>query len=64
MPSLVLTLLPGPSRQRLETVYSYRLTYRQPEAAGAGCVMLWEVSGGRLTYQQFTLLRRETMPRN
>jgi hypothetical protein len=50
-PSPVLfTLLPGPDRQREECTYCYRLTYRGSEA-GPGCVMLWEVLGGRQGYQ-------------
>lgn len=45
------TLLPGPGRKRAESTYGYRLTYRGPEAPSAGCVMSWEVSGGRVPYQ-------------
>jgi hypothetical protein len=45
------TILPGPDRKRLARPYSYRLTYRNPDAEAAGCVLLWEVSGGRLPYQ-------------
>lgn len=47
----LMTLLPGPSRDRARAVYSYRLTYRNPVEDGTGCVMIWEVSGGRLPYQ-------------
>ena len=51
-PSPVLfTLLPGPDRKRLVRPYGYRLTYRNPDAEAVGCVMVWEVSGGRLGYQ-------------
>ena len=46
-----LTLLPGSDRKRSRTAYCYRLTYHNPLAGVAGCVMLWEVSGGRLPYQ-------------
>jgi hypothetical protein len=50
-PVVLFTLLPGPDRKRLARPYGYRLTYRNPEPDAAGCVMLWEVSGGRLHYQ-------------
>jgi hypothetical protein len=43
--------LPGPDRKRLSRPYGYRLTYRNPDADASGCVLLWEVSGGRLHYQ-------------
>jgi hypothetical protein len=48
---LLTTVLPGPDRKRVHAPYCYRLTYHNPCADGAGCVMLWEVSGGRLLYQ-------------
>ncbi len=50
-PPVLFTLLPGPDRKREARPYGYRLTYRNPDAEGVGCVMLWEVSGGRLGYQ-------------
>jgi hypothetical protein len=43
--------LPGPTRKRTTSPYGYRLTYRNPDPCAAGCVLLWEVSGGRLLYQ-------------
>ena len=43
--------LPGPTRKRLPAEYRYRLTYRNPTPADDGCVMVWEVIGGRLPYQ-------------
>jgi hypothetical protein len=43
--------LPGPDRKRTPRNYHYRLIYRNPLAAATGCVMLWEVTGGRLPYQ-------------
>ncbi len=49
-PTLV-TLLPGPARDRTQAAYCYRLTYRNPAHEAAGCVMIWEVTGGRLAYQ-------------
>jgi hypothetical protein len=49
-PALV-TLLPGPARDRAQAAYCYRLTYRNPLPDGIGCVMIWEVTGGRLPYQ-------------
>jgi hypothetical protein len=48
---VLFTLLPGPGRKRLTRPYAYRLTYRNPDADAVGCVMLWEVSGGRSKYQ-------------
>src|SRR5947209_14704921 len=45
------TLLPAPDRKRTPKVYFYRLTYRNPREEAAGCVMTWEVYGGRMPYQ-------------
>jgi hypothetical protein len=45
------TQLPGPDRRRSPQEYHYRLTYRNPQADATGCVMIWEVSGGRHSYQ-------------
>ena len=48
----VLTLaIPGPDRKRTTALYQYRVTYRNPDPSEPGCVMTWEVSGGRLPYQ-------------
>jgi hypothetical protein len=47
----LVTFLPGPDRKRSTASYSYRLTYRNPEPEAVGCVMAWEVEGGRLPYQ-------------
>ena len=49
--TVLFTLLPGPDRKRQARPYGYRLSYRNPDRDAAGCVMLWEVSGGRLCYQ-------------
>jgi len=43
--------LPGPDRKRTASPYSYRLTYRNPKDSASGCVMTWEVTGGRMAYQ-------------
>jgi hypothetical protein len=43
--------LPGPTRKRSASPYCYRLTYRSPDPRAVGCSLLWEVHGGRLTYQ-------------
>jgi hypothetical protein len=43
--------LPGPSRKRTPTRYSFRLTHRSRAPDAEGCALLWEVYGGRLTYQ-------------
>ncbi len=44
-------LLPGPGRKRVHSEYLYRLRYVNTGPEEAGCVMTWEVHGGRLTYQ-------------
>lgn len=49
--AVVIALLPGPDRKRRPRRYVYRLSYRNPEPAAVGCVLTWEVSGGRLSYQ-------------
>ena len=50
-PYRVSAVLPGPTRKRLPRWYSYRLRYRNPDAGAPGCVMVWEVLGGREAYQ-------------
>jgi hypothetical protein len=50
-PGEVYAVLPGPDRRRTFTPYAYRLTYRAPAEGTAGCVLLWEVAGGRMRYQ-------------
>ncbi len=47
----LLAELPGPSRKRTPAEYRYRLTYRNPTPTDDGCVMVWDVIGGRLPYQ-------------
>src|SRR5262249_7747803 len=47
----LLALLPGPTRKRLPRWYSYRLSYRNPDVGATGCVLMWEVTGGRELYQ-------------
>jgi hypothetical protein len=44
-------LLPGPDRLRRARAYRFRLVYRNPKPKASGCIMLWEVTGGRLPYQ-------------
>jgi hypothetical protein len=56
--ALLVTILPGPDRKRTASLYSYRITYRNPRPEGAGCVALWEVNGGRQKYQ-IAVERRE-----
>lgn len=48
---MILSILPGPDRKRLPNIYQFRITYRNPEAEEPGCIMTWEVSGGREDYQ-------------
>jgi hypothetical protein len=48
---VVFASLPGPSRKRTPSAYCYRLTYRTPDPAEPGCLLLWDVLGGRDVYQ-------------
>lgn len=57
-PRVAFTSLPGPTRKRLPSPYCYRLTYRNPEPREPGCILLWDVYGGREEYQ--IALERET----
>jgi hypothetical protein len=50
--------LPGPTRKRQAMAYCYRLTYRTPQPRASGCVLAWDVSGGREVYQ--VALERQT----
>ena len=50
-PPLLVRPLPGPDRKRTPSAYLFRVVYRAPDAAGPGCVMAWEVAGGRQPYQ-------------
>jgi hypothetical protein len=50
-PGVIVATLPGPTRRRTAVSYSFRLTYRTPDPATPGCALLWEVDGGRLSYQ-------------
>jgi hypothetical protein len=56
-PTVVFTSLPGPTRKRTVSPYCYRLCY-QGDGDAAGCVLLWDVMGGRDIYQ-VTLERQE-----
>lgn len=48
---VVFTSLPGPTRKRQPSPYCYRLTYRNPQPHEPGCVLMWDVYGGRQEYQ-------------
>jgi hypothetical protein len=50
-PTVRFVLLPGPDRKRTRSPYGYRLIHRAADASQPGCVMSWEVWGGRLLYQ-------------
>src|SRR5262245_50844114 len=50
-PSVVFASLPGPTRKRTPSPYCYRLTYRNANAQEVGCVLQWDVMGGRDVYQ-------------
>lgn len=43
--------LPGPDRKRTQSLYHYRVSYRNPDPTQPGCSMTWQVSGGREPYQ-------------
>jgi hypothetical protein len=49
--ALVTLLLPGPDRKRRPSPYHFRVTYRNPEPEEPGCLMTWDVYGGREPYQ-------------
>lgn len=49
--AMLIALLPGPNRRRSDALYQYRLVYRQPDLDADGCLMLWQVLGGRQPYQ-------------
>jgi hypothetical protein len=44
-------LLPGSDRKRTKSPYVFRLRYCDTTPRAVGCVMTWEVQGGRLMYQ-------------
>jgi hypothetical protein len=46
-----LALVPGPDRKRTPRLYTFRLTYLNADSSVVGCILQWEVSGGRLGYQ-------------
>jgi hypothetical protein len=50
-PGVVFASLPGPTRKRTPSPYCYRLTYQNPNSGEVGCVLLWDVLGGRDIYQ-------------
>ena len=47
----MIATIPGPDRKRTLADYHYRLTYRDSNPDRPGCLMVWEVKGGRLPYQ-------------
>jgi hypothetical protein len=49
--AVLIAMLPGPSRKRADALYQYRLTYRAPQSDTEGCLLLWQVVGGRQSYQ-------------
>ncbi len=49
--TLLFTMLPGSNRKQHPSIYRYRLKYTNPDSSQPGCAMLWEVAGGRMTYQ-------------
>ena len=49
--ALITLILPGPNRKQTPAPYHFRVTYRNPETTEPGCVMTWDVLGGRENYQ-------------
>ena len=41
--AVLIAMLPGPDRKRTETLYQYRLIYRQRQFDIEGCMLLWHV---------------------
>ena len=41
----------GPTRKQDEAEYRFRVTYRGTASQEPGCLMTWEVTGGRTPYQ-------------
>lgn len=50
-PGVVTAILPGPNRQRRPTRYAYCVRYRNPDPRQPGCLITWDVLGGRDDYQ-------------
>lgn len=48
---VLMKILPGADRKRSPGLYCYRVTYRHASPREPGCVMTWEVTGGRGSYQ-------------
>jgi hypothetical protein len=48
---MMMLILPGPDRRRSHSLYQYRVTYRSTDPDERGCIMTWDVTGGRLPYQ-------------
>jgi len=48
---VVFAALPGPTRKRTPSPYCYRLTYQNPDSSSEGCLLTWDVLGGRDIYQ-------------
>lgn len=44
-------VMPGSDRKREPVPYQCRLIHQSEDAAEPGCVLAWEVDGGRDTYQ-------------
>jgi hypothetical protein len=49
--AMLIAMIPGPGRRREYSIYQYRMVFRNPEPETDGCLALWHVSGGRMTYQ-------------
>lgn len=51
IPTTGSTSLPGPTRKRTPSAYCYSLRYRAADLQREGCLLWWDVSGGREVYQ-------------
>jgi hypothetical protein len=49
--AVLVAVLPGPDRKRTQSIYRYRVAFRGADAERPGCLVLWEVAGGRQPYQ-------------
>jgi hypothetical protein len=49
--TLITLILPGSDRKRSPAPYYYRTIYRNPDPTEVGCVVTWEIFGGREDYQ-------------
>lgn len=49
--SLFFAPVPGPDRKRIIRPYQYHVTFCNDDSEEPGCLVAWEVTGGRVNYQ-------------